>query len=172
MEITLAKSAGFCYGVRRAVDMARKAARDGIVYTTGPLIHNQTVIRELAEEGILTAERVEDIPDGAVVLIRAHGLPADQVELLRSRGCTLVDATCPNVAAIHRIVERESAAGRFVLIIGKAKHPEVLGIASRAGACQVAETEAELQGFLSNLPEAPFLWFVRPLFGKNFSNPL
>jgi len=166
MEITLAKSAGFCYGVRRAVDMARQAAQKGQVYTTGELIHNQTVIRQLEGEGILAAPSIECIPEGATVVIRAHGLPEDQLRQLEEKGCRICDATCPNVAAIHKIVQRESAAGRFLLIIGKAKHPEVLGIASRAGTCRVVETEEALRDFVGNLPDMPISVVCQTTFGK------
>ena len=112
--ITLAEKAGYCFGVRRAVDtaIAEAHARNSAIYAAGPLIHNRFVIDMLRQEGVITAENLAEIPDGSDVILRAHGLPVSDIEALRNRGCHLIDATCPFVSKIHRIVEDESKKGK------------------------------------------------------------
>ena len=133
MRIKVARSAGYCFGVRRAVDMAMGLAKNGRVETLGPLIHNREALAELGRHGVHTAERVEDVTPGATVLIRAHGVPERVIRELEERGIPYGDATCPFVAKIHRIVRKESAAGRLIAIIGDETHPEVAGIRGHAG---------------------------------------
>ena len=121
--ITLAKHAGYCFGVRRAIQMAlENASPNRPLYAAGPLIHNRHVIADLAEHGVVTAERLDEIPDGATVIIRAHGVTPNDLKSLASRGCTILDATCPYVAKIHRIVTEDTREGRLVLIFGKRGH--------------------------------------------------
>ncbi len=132
MQIKLAKTAGFCFGVRRAVDTVYSQIREGTgpIYTYGPIVHNETVVRELEEKGVRvlnTREELADLKEGTVI-IRAHGVGKDIYELLEQKGIKLVDATCPFVKKIHRIVEKEGAAGRHIVIIGNSRHPEVEGI--------------------------------------------
>ena len=120
--VTLAKKAGYCFGVRRAVETALEEAakRSAFIYAAGPLIHNQFVIDMLQEQGVVTKENLDDIPDGSDVILRAHGLPVESIAALQARGCHLIDATCPFVSKIHLIVEEESKQGRTILIFGKA----------------------------------------------------
>jgi len=131
---------GFCFGVRRAVDLARaQAVRP--VYTYGKLIHNETVVAELAGEGIFAVEDLSSLQSGDTLIIRAHGAPPVIFSDCAARGVTVVDATCPFVRRIHRIVEDAQAR---VFIAGKAAHPEVIGIRSRAGEdCVVLESAAD-----------------------------
>ena len=128
MNILLAKTAGFCYGVRRAVEMARKAAQDGPVYLLGSITHNDHVIRQLEELGAVTVAAPQEVPEGARVLIRAHGEPDSTYAALAARSCTVLDATCPNVAHIHDVVRQAEAAGRIPVVVGDAAHPEIVGI--------------------------------------------
>ena len=109
------------------------------VYTAGPLIHNKFVVEQLEGKGIFSREDIESIPDGAAVVVRAHGITLEQQRRLLEKGCQLEDATCPHVGRIHRIVEEESEKGRHILLIGAGKHPEVLGIASRCKSCTILE---------------------------------
>ena len=156
MNISTAKTAGFCFGVRRAVDMAYKAAEEhGRVYTAGPLIHNSTVLVSLERAGVSVLPDGEAPEKGSCVLIRAHGLPAEEVERLIRSGAQLIDATCPKVARIHGIVSEESAKNRHVLIIGHADHPEVRGICSRCGEHTVALTDEEMDNFIGNNRRMP-----------------
>lgn len=170
-RISVAKTAGYCYGVRRAVEMALDAAHaHGEVYTAGPLIHNKSAVEGMRSFGVHSAKQLADIPDGAVAIVRAHGLQPQALTELAARGCTVVDATCPHVSRIHRIVEGERAAGRTVLVIGKHGHPEVEAIAARAGACRVAETEEELYDFLSEYREQCISVVVQTTFRRNVFN--
>ena len=155
MEVKIAKTAGFCFGVRRAVDKVYEQAKEGChpIYTFGPIIHNEEVVRDLSDKGvgvINTREELEQLHEGTVI-IRSHGVGADIYELIQSRGLKLVDATCPFVKKIHRIVKERSEAGEQIIIIGNDTHPEVEGI---KGWCQnpaiVVENEAMAENFVTN----------------------
>ncbi len=144
-RITVAESAGFCFGVRRAVELAeREAARHQVIYSYGEIIHNTHEIERLSALGVRTAEHIDDIPDGAAVLIRAHGVPRAVYAAFEKKGCTVYDATCIFVSRIHRYVEQESAAGRRIIILGSRNHPEVLGIAGWCENALVYETSEQL----------------------------
>ena len=133
MRVRLARTAGFCYGVRRAVDMAERAADQGPVFLLGHITHNDHVIRRLESMGAVTVESPEEAPWGSTVLIRAHGEPDDVYGALAARGCKVLDATCPNVARIHQIVRDAAARGRIPVVVGEADHPEILGILGCTG---------------------------------------
>ncbi len=130
MEIKVADKAGFCFGVDRAVKIAYEKAKSvgENLYTYGMLIHNNDVTSELEEMGVLCAEKITDIPDGATVIIRAHGISEAEQNLLIEKGATIVDATCPFVKRIHKIAREEFQSGRQVVIAGDRCHPEVKGI--------------------------------------------
>ena len=132
MEVIVAKTAGFCFGVKRAVEQVyeqiEKAKKP--VYTYGPIIHNEFVVKDLEEKGVRvlnTEEELAALKDG-IVIIRSHGVGKHIYELLEAHHITVVDATCPFVKKIHRIVEKQTAEGRRVLIVGSEDHPEVQGI--------------------------------------------
>lgn len=132
MNITVAKSAGFCFGVSKAVNTAYELAKSGKgnIFTLGEIIHNTIVIEQLAGHGVGVVQSVAELPaDGdATVIIRAHGVPKAVYEQLSSLGVTVVDATCPFVAKIQRLVEEKHAEGYQIVITGDAAHPEVVGI--------------------------------------------
>ena len=132
MNVKVAEHAGFCFGVRRAVDKvyALIESQEKPIYTLGPIIHNESVVGDLEAKGVKVIENIEQlhsVRDG-VVVIRSHGVGRAVYELMESLGLSYVDVTCPNVLKIHKIVERESKAGKNIVIIGNAKHPEVEGI--------------------------------------------
>ena len=130
-EVITAKSAGFCFGVKRAVDMVYDEAEKGDrVYTLGPIIHNEQVVDDLEKKGVKVIDSVNDINNGydATVIIRSHGVPEKVIEKLREKNVNIVDATCPFVSKIHKIVKEASQNGRTIIIIGSDKHPEVEGI--------------------------------------------
>lgn len=131
MDVQLANSAGFCFGVKRAVDMVYEEAKAGKkVYTYGPIIHNEEVVRDLKEKGVIvvnTLEELQKITEGTVI-IRSHGVAREVSELLEKKNIRIVDATCPFVKKIHNIVKEHTEQGEEVVIIGNAKHPEVEGI--------------------------------------------
>ena len=130
-EVTTAKSAGFCFGVKRAVDMVYDEAKKGErVYTLGPIIHNQQVVEDLEKKGVKVIDSVNDINNGydATVIIRSHGVPEKVINALREKNVNIVDATCPFVLKIHKIVKEASQNGKTIIIIGSDNHPEVEGI--------------------------------------------
>ncbi len=153
MRIRVAKSAGFCYGVRRAVEMAERAAAQGPVYLLGHITHNDHVIRRLEELGAVTISAPEEAPEGATVLIRAHGEPDSTFQALQARGCRVLDATCPNVTRIHEIVRDAEARGRMPVIVGEADHPEILGILGCASRGRVVSGWDELEQIMEKEPD-------------------
>ncbi len=130
MEIKIAEKSGFCFGVDRAVKIAYKTAEDKSkhIYTYGMLIHNADVTRELEEMGVRCAETIDEIPNGSTVIIRAHGISKAEYESLENKEIEIIDATCPFVKRIHKIVEEEHKKNRTVIIAGDKNHPEVKGI--------------------------------------------
>ena len=152
MEVRLAKTAGFCFGVRRAVDTVYEQVEqaEDSIYTYGPIVHNEIVVQELEEKGVKVLNSEEELKrlTSGTVIIRAHGVGEKVYELLKQQGVNLVDATCPFVKKIHRIARKEEANGRHILIIGNAKHPEVEGI---RGWCEkpayVVESLEEAENF-------------------------
>ena len=157
MEVTVAKSAGFCFGVKRAVDTVYQQIETGRkpVYTYGPIIHNEQVVGDLEKKGVRvipSEEELEKITEGSRDYPFPRRLQRDLRKESVRRGWTLVDATCPFVRKIHRIVEQESEKGRHVVIIGSEPHPEVEGIKGWArGPVTVISTAEEAEQFV---PEA------------------
>ena len=130
MKINIAKSAGFCFGVKRAVDTVYKESSKKNVYTFGPIIHNDEVVADLERQGVHVINDSEDfksLSEGTII-IRSHGVSKAIYDEILNAGLDLVDATCPFVRKIHKIVERESGDGRVIIIIGNNHHPEVEGI--------------------------------------------
>ena len=132
MEVTVAKTAGVCFGVKRAVEKVYEqiGKTEKPIYTYGPIIHNEQVVGDLQEKGVEVIDTLEELRTirDAVVVIRSHGVGKDVYDILKENGVEIVDATCPYVKKIHRIVEKQTAEGRRVLIVGSEDHPEVQGI--------------------------------------------
>ncbi|MGI5977113.1 MAG: bifunctional 4-hydroxy-3-methylbut-2-enyl diphosphate reductase/30S ribosomal protein S1 [Candidatus Limivicinus sp.] len=149
-EIRLAKSAGFCFGVSRSVDMAEKLIEDsGSCLSLGQLIHNEDVVNSLRARGMRVIESASEAGKGDCVLIRAHGVPKRVYDELEQRGAVIKDATCPRVKAIHKIVNKAAADGRFVIVIGMRKHPEVEAICGWCAEHVVLENPAETEVWLN-----------------------
>jgi len=151
MKIETAKTAGFCFGVNRAVKILCEKLDEGKrVCTLGPIIHNPQVIEELSERGALIIEKVADAPEGYEVVIRAHGVAKQTIEELEAKGIPYTDATCPYVIKIHKIIKENSREDNVVLIAGDEKHPEVCGFRSHCkGESYVFANEEELEKLLS-----------------------
>lgn len=153
MKIRIANSAGFCYGVRRAVELAEGAARSGEpCVMLGPIIHNQDMMDHLARHGLRAVVRPEEVPEGSEVIIRSHGESRAVHEGLHARGVRILDATCPNVTRIHQIVARAEEQGRQPIIIGTRDHPEVLAIAGWCCRPVVLSGAEELENWLAEDP--------------------
>ncbi len=147
MKIIRASVLGFCFGVRRAVELAEKALAENPgkkVYSLGPLIHNENALRSLEEKGlhIVDESEIEDLEKGSVVIIRAHGVAPSVTDALEKRGCVIIDATCPRVKASQKMVERYSSQNDYVVLTGDRNHGEVIGIAGYAG-----ENFSQIQDF-------------------------
>ncbi|TCL59955.1 4-hydroxy-3-methylbut-2-enyl diphosphate reductase [Kineothrix alysoides] len=154
MEVIMAKSAGFCFGVKRAVESVYEQIEKGKkIYTFGPIIHNEEVVKDLEEKGVQVIKDMEElgtITEGTVI-IRSHGVSKEVYELIDKQGLECVDATCPFVKRIHRIVEKESGEGKQIIIIGNPGHPEVEGIMGWAVTeTIVMESEKEVEDFVND----------------------
>ena len=152
MEIIVAKTAGFCFGVKRAVETVyREIESGGKVYTYGEIIHNEQVVADLEAKGVRVINSTEEIAllEGGTVIIRSHGVGPDVYEAIdKNKSLRLVDATCPFVSKIHKIVASESSAGREIVVIGDGSHPEVQGImAYSKGDVTAIKTAKEAEDF-------------------------
>ena len=148
MNIHIAESAGFCFGVNRAVELVEQAAAQGKqVCTLGPIIHNRHAVDRFESMGVRVIHTPEEAQPGDTVIIRSHGVTRAVQEALESREVTVVDATCPFVKRIHGIVSRAEEEGRLPIIIGTRSHPEVEGIAGWCKDCRIFETPEELENF-------------------------
>ena len=151
MKVVVARSAGFCYGVRRAVELAEEQAARGVpCVMLGSLIHNRDVTRRLAAQGLRVVDSPEEVPDGAAVIIRSHGESRTVHEEFARRGVEVLDATCPNVTHIHKIVAEAENRGRQPVIVGTPDHPEVLAIAGWCRAPVVVSGEKDLEKWLES----------------------
>ncbi len=149
MKVQLAKTAGFCFGVDRAVGMVEQAVQEGKqVCTLGPIIHNHFVMERFAGQGVRQISRPEEAPTGATVIIRSHGIGRALYERLQQMPVEIRDATCPYVKRIHEIVSGAGQEGRRVIILGRRDHPEVEAIAGWCDNPVVVETPEELLDWL------------------------
>ena len=149
MKIRLAKSAGFCYGVKRAVELAESAAQSGEpCVMLGYIIHNSDVVDRLVSQGVKVVEDPDQVPQGCGVIIRSHGESRETYERLEKRGARILDATCPNVKRIHQIVSQAEKQGRQPVIIGTPHHPEVTAIAGWCSHPVVLSGAQELEAWL------------------------
>ena len=143
-EYTVAKSAGFCFGVSRSVELAQKMLKEGAAYSLGQIIHNDDVVSYLARRGLSVINSPEELPAGARVIVRSHGVSRAVYEELCSRTDKVTDATCPKVKRIHELVSQATADGCFVVIIGMHGHPEVEAVKGWCSDCVICENAEEL----------------------------
>lgn len=176
MEIILAKSAGFCFGVKRALEAVNKAIEDYAgynIYTYGPIIHNDTVTGELAKKGVRILESEADIiackDERSVIIIRSHGVSKQIKELIDKKAAIVIDATCPFVKRIHDIVWEKSNAGYEIVVIGSPGHPEVRGIMGWcAGPATVIEDRADAYKYTPNIDSHLFIVAQTTINHKKF----
>jgi 4-hydroxy-3-methylbut-2-enyl diphosphate reductase len=159
MEVRLAKSAGFCFGVNKAMEKVYEQidkAKGAKIYTYGPIIHNEEVVKELEAKGVEVIDSLEELQEKekGVLIIRSHGVAKAVSDKMEEAGFTVVDATCPFVKRIHNIVQKESALGKKIVIIGNPGHPEVEGIKGWcAGKAIIIETTQEAEDFPASKDE-------------------
>lgn len=153
VQIMIGKTAGFCYGVNNAVtktiemlDQTKNSKSQ--IFCLGELVHNRQVIEELENKGIKVIEDIEELPitdERKTVIIRAHGIPKSVYKELEKRNCEIVDLTCPNVLAIHKIAEEYSSNSYYIFIIGKKKHPEVIGTFGFCKSASIIENSEDIE---------------------------
>ena len=149
MNVTVAKSAGFCFGVSRAVELVEHSAgQGGRTLTLGPIIHNRHVVERFEKMGVRVIEQPEDASAGDTVIIRSHGVSRDVYKRLEAQGATIIDATCPFVKRIHKIISQAEQEGKFPIIIGTPTHPEVEGIAGWCTRCKVFADAESLENWV------------------------
>ncbi|HIX08012.1 MAG TPA: hypothetical protein H9741_06050, partial [Candidatus Borkfalkia faecipullorum] len=127
MNVTVARSSGFCRGVQNAVDTAMSVPPQN-TYLLGELIHNPEVTKQVSERGIKTVADVSEVPDGATLILRSHGVGKSVYAECKARGIKVLDCTCPFVRHIQKIAEEQSAKGKTIVVIGEKQHPEVAGV--------------------------------------------
>ena len=159
MKVKTAKTAGFCFGVKRAVDKVYELIENGVspIYTLGPIIHNEEVVSDFEKKGVtvITEADIPELHEGTVV-IRSHGVGRRIYDMLEAAGISFVDVTCPFVLKIHRIVERESRAGKQIIIFGDPSHPEVKGICGWCeGSCTVLRNREDAENFVPDPGRIP-----------------
>ncbi len=161
MEIRLVAGAGFCFGVKRAVDIVYEQIQTGkTIYTYGPIVNNEEVVKELAGQGVRVIEGRQELeqlpepekltdPKAVTVIIRAHGVPREVQQCMEQKGWEVIDTTCPFVKRIHRTVEKKSGQGEHILVVGSPAHPEIQGIVGWCnGPVDVLETLEEAEKYV------------------------
>ncbi|MDO5734203.1 MAG: 4-hydroxy-3-methylbut-2-enyl diphosphate reductase [Eubacteriales bacterium] len=175
MEILVAKSAGFCPGVKRAIKMARQVQAAEQAHL-GPIVHNELVVEEFTKRGVRLLEDATEAKEGEAVVIRAHGVSPQERSSLIEKRCAIVDCTCPYVEKIHRIVKREAEAGKRIIIIGDSQHPEIRGIAGEVetGCYIIADLDEAAELLLElekqDLLEAEFAVVMQTTFRKEIKD--
>ncbi len=144
MEILVGKLAGFCNGVKNAVNIVEKQLENGPVYCLGELVHNRQVVESFEEKGMITVNNIDDVPNGENVIFRAHGEGMEVYEKAKQKNLTVIDATCGKVRLIHNKVDKEKN-NSFIIIIGKRTHPETIGTKGFSGKNSfIIETEDDI----------------------------
>ena len=165
MSVEIIESAGFCFGVSRAIKLLYEQIEenDGNIFTLGEIIHNGDIIREITRKGVKVANSVDELVSGCTVVVRAHGITQPERSKLNAKGVKIIDATCPFVSKIHAIVKERSDCGDVIFVAGNKNHPEVLGIVSCGDNVRVFENNEELQQIIRNEPDllvksTTFVW--------------
>ena len=163
ITIKLAKTAGFCFGVKRAVNTVYEQIEKGdkLIYTYGPIIHNEEVVKDLEEKGVKVIESEEDIEKieaDATVVIRSHGTTEKICDLIKAKGANIVDATCPFVQKIHRIVSKESMEGRTIVIIGNEGHGISKDVSSVCSGSVYIPISKKTESLNASVAAAIFMW--------------
>ena len=157
MQIKVADHAGFCFGVRQAVDRVYELSDENAgrgIFTLGPIIHNERVVEDLERRGVHVVHDVNDVPEGSLVVIRSHGVSESVIKRLEEKGLDYENATCPFVKKIHEIVRQRSLSGEEIVIVGSGEHPEVKGILGwSANGGTVIETHEQAEAYVPSDPD-------------------
>ncbi len=147
MNIKVAKEAGFCHGVKSAIDLVDDTIKNSQkeIFILGPLIHNPQVAQKLEDNGVTTVEDIESIPDFVDLIIRAHGVSDSIIAKAKLKNCNVLDAICPNVKQVHKLSKEAELEGYFILLFGEKDHPEIMGIKGNLSNFLVFETIEELE---------------------------
>ncbi len=156
VQIIVAEHAGFCFGVRRAINLAEEAVKEAKlgrrVFSMGPLIHNPQEVKRLEDKGLMLLEEESKLDENSIAIVRSHGIPPEKERELLSKGVKIVDATCPFVKAVHEAVVKLSQEGYFVVLVGEKNHPEVIGTLGYLKECggrgAVVENKEDLKAVL------------------------
>ena len=173
MQIIVADTAGFCFGVKRAVDQAYEAVKNSNkpIYTLGPLIHNPQVVEDLNQKGVKVIHNLKELADdNSVVIIRTHGVPKSDYEYLEQRGIDFIDLTCPYVKKIHNIVHKAYKARQGIIIVGDKNHPEVIGINGWCGGEAIVIDSAEQANELD--PARPYCLVAQTTINQGLYNEI
>ncbi|MGC9044745.1 MAG: 4-hydroxy-3-methylbut-2-enyl diphosphate reductase, partial [Myxococcota bacterium] len=149
MEVIVAKNAGYCFGVKRAIDIATETLTKHsgkIIYSLGEIIHNPQVVDRLLSRGLRVVKSVDDIEKGSVVIISAHGRSERDIEEIKNKDCIIVNATCPYVKLPQGIIKRLSGEGYFIIVLGDRDHPEVKGLISYAKGSNIMVVDENFNG--------------------------
>lgn len=152
-RITIAKTAGFCFGVSRSIRLAEKEIELGECFSIGPIIHNENVVSELREKGLIPCDSDSEFPANSKVLIRSHGVSKATEDRLKNLGVQVVNATCPNVSRIHKLAQKAEEEGCGLIVIGQKGHPEVEGIIDRCSRSFVVSDTDDLDNLFTQNPE-------------------
>ena len=159
-QVIIADSAGYCFGVKRAIQMVEDAAsKHETVYSLGPIIHNPQVVEKLAKNGVITVNEISEIPDDSVVLVRSHGVVKENYEVAKEKRLELFDATCPFVKKPQQLVQELCDSGYKTVVVGKPNHPEVVGLVSYGDSAVVFDPSKGFDNILGRIKE---LFNVKP----------
>ncbi len=151
-RVKIAQTAGYCFGVKRAIQMVEEAAlKHERVYSLGPIIHNPQVVEKLAKKGVVTVNEISEIPENSVVLIRSHGVIKENYEIAKEKNLILFDATCPFVKKPQKLVEELSQQNYKTVVVGKPNHPEVVGLVSYGQNAVVLDTTKGFENILDRI---------------------
>lgn len=154
MEIQLAKNAGFCFGVKKAMAIIEENIGKNNMYTLGPVIHNKDVVERLKTQGVFPVDDIIMLNAGDIAIIRSHGEPKKTYDYAKDNGIEIIDVTCPFVKKIHSIAQKSLSEGRKLVIVGQPEHAEVLGIAGWTKEAEILETEDDVKSFINNNPSS------------------
>lgn len=157
MELIVGKTAGFCYGVRNAVDQTYKELKknDKNLYCLGELVHNEKIINDITEAGIITVDNIEEVPDNSNVIIRAHGVSLEVYKIAEQKKLKLIDLTCPKVSKVHELAKKLSEDEYYIILIAEKKHPETIGTIGFCGEkFSVIETKEEIDDKLESFKKS------------------